>query len=197
MPLLFQQRMWMKLGQGDSESILLPRYERFYQPDKFTHFDKFFSRAWATPVRRSHSAQHSGGDGDAETSDFIRIISNVPSSKTSGDLNDDNGKTDQTLQDFLSTSGLNPHFKTYLKTYLEQYDSDLESDQQDVAYVGNLSTVDEKPCEAYLRYVSPTERDGPLALLRAEAIPEFTAYVHDYSLKSDDVEGIREVRIFI
>jgi len=55
-----QQRMWMQLGNSPSESILPPRFDRLYQPEKMAQFDRFFARSWATPVRRSHSAQHNG-----------------------------------------------------------------------------------------------------------------------------------------
>ena len=53
-----QQRMWMQLSRGSSDVVLPPRFERLYQPEKLTQFDKFFSRAWANPVRLSHAAQH-------------------------------------------------------------------------------------------------------------------------------------------
>lgn len=61
-----QQRMWMQLGGAPAESMLPPRFERLYQPDKLSQFDKCFSRSWATPVRRSHSAQH-GSEPEDET----------------------------------------------------------------------------------------------------------------------------------
>ena len=45
-----QQRMWMQLGKHTTED-LPPRFERLYQPDKLSQFDKLFARNWATPIR--------------------------------------------------------------------------------------------------------------------------------------------------
>ena len=71
-----QQRMWMQLGSSPSESLLPPRFERLYQPEKMAQFDRFFARSWATPVRRSHPAQQGeGSDDENDLSEFRRNIS--------------------------------------------------------------------------------------------------------------------------
>jgi hypothetical protein len=39
-----QQRMWMQLGRSHEESMLPPRFERIYQPEKIAQFDRFFGK---------------------------------------------------------------------------------------------------------------------------------------------------------
>ena len=34
------------------------RFDRLYRPTELSHFDKVFSRPWATPSRLSHEDQH-------------------------------------------------------------------------------------------------------------------------------------------
>lgn len=46
-----QQRMWMQLGGNPAGSSLPPRFDRIYRPKELSHFDKVFSRPWATPSR--------------------------------------------------------------------------------------------------------------------------------------------------
>jgi hypothetical protein len=38
-------------GAETEDSLLPPRYERLYQPEKMAQFDRFFARGWATPLR--------------------------------------------------------------------------------------------------------------------------------------------------
>jgi len=61
-----QQRMWMQLGRSPTESSLPTRFERLYQPDKLSQFDKIFARTYTVPVRLSHSAQHSPSEDDID-----------------------------------------------------------------------------------------------------------------------------------
>lgn len=61
-----QQRMWMQLGMNPSVSELPPRYDRLHRPDELSHFDKVFSRPWATPSRLSHEDQHKSSLDDGE-----------------------------------------------------------------------------------------------------------------------------------
>jgi len=48
-----QQRMWMHLGQP-SQTLLPSRFQRLYQPEKLTQFDKHFAHIWAAPSRLTH-----------------------------------------------------------------------------------------------------------------------------------------------
>lgn len=50
-----QQRMWMRIG-SPAEYDESDSFERIYQPDKLTQFDKYFARAWSMPSRLSHEA---------------------------------------------------------------------------------------------------------------------------------------------
>jgi hypothetical protein len=122
-----QQRMWMQLGKSPSESMLPPRFERLYQPEKMAQFDRFFARSWATPVRRSHSAQH-GEDSDdkSEIAEFRRNISGrnitIPKKEESRDLeNDEPSHRGSTLHNFVAEN-LEPTAEPSLKMFIEHYD---------------------------------------------------------------------------
>lgn len=127
--------MWMQLGSSPTESLLPPRFERLYQPEKIAQFDRFFARAWATPVRRSHSAQHSKGSSDDETGarDFRRSVS-VRQSTGPGETDssaegaekkqhdNNNPRITKTLDNFVNSYGLQPHFKPTLKSFVKHHD---------------------------------------------------------------------------
>jgi hypothetical protein len=122
-----QQRMWMQLGKSPSESMLPPRFERLYQPEKMAQFDRFFARSWATPVRRSHSAQHSeASDDEREIAEFRRNISGrnitIPKKEESRDLdNDERRHRGSTLHNFVADN-LEPTVEPSLKMFIEHYD---------------------------------------------------------------------------
>jgi len=126
-----KSRMWMQLGRSPAESMLPPRFERLYQPEKIAQFDRFFARAWATPVRRSHSAQHSKGSSDDETGfrDFRRNISTQRASSqapqdpyTSESSQESSPHITMALDDFAHSYGLQPLFKPTLKSFVKHYD---------------------------------------------------------------------------
>jgi hypothetical protein len=128
-----QQRMWMQLGSSPVESLLPPRFERLYQPEKMAQFDRFFARSWATPVRRSHSAQHSGdSDDENEVAEFRRNTTGrllgEPSEKTVGRSQETAGDTANqqnddgaSLEQFVGDYGFEPHKEPSLKMFVERH----------------------------------------------------------------------------
>lgn len=122
-----QQRMWMTLGHSPVESLLPPRFERLYQPEKMAQFDRFFARSWATPVRRSHSAQHSGeSDEENEIAEFRRIISGgrlEPPGSRQKALGDaiQGGVSITTLEDFVADYGFEPQSEPSLKMFVQHH----------------------------------------------------------------------------
>jgi hypothetical protein len=190
-----QQRMWMKLGMSKSESLLPPRYERLYQPEKIAQFDRFFARGWAAPVRRSHTAQQSeGSERDAEGVELRRAISGRrPESE------DDEAKKSHEahiLKDFVDNHGFTPRYESSLKRFAAQHDiSKSTSVAESFDYVGRLDNSDAREHEEYLRYVAKSSSlfDAPHSYQK-ETVAEFKSCLHDYSLQADDVAGIRKVR---
>jgi hypothetical protein len=191
-----QQRMWMKLGMSKSESLLPPRYERLYQPEKIAQFDRFFARGWAAPVRRSHTAQQSeGSERDAEGVELRRVISGRrPESE------DDQAKKKHgvhILKDFVDNHGFAPRYESSLKRFAAQHDiSKSTSAAESFDYVGRLDNSEAKEHEEYLRYVAKSSSlfDAPHSYQK-ETVAEFKSCLHDYSLQADDVAGIRKVRL--
>jgi len=128
-----KSRMWMQLGSAPSEAELPPRFERLYQPEKIAQFDRFFARGWATPVRRSHSAQHTKGSSDDETGwrDFRRSVhssqvlpgprDSAPQDSAPGEDSGDHQIT-KALDSFVSSYGLQPHFKPTMKSFVKHHD---------------------------------------------------------------------------
>jgi hypothetical protein len=191
-----QQRMWMKLGMSKSESLLPPRYERLYQPEKIAQFDRFFARGWAAPVRRSHTAQQSeGSERDAEGLELRRVISGRRPESEDGKAKEVHEA--HILKDFVDNHGLAPRYESSLKRFAAQHDiSRSTSAAKSFEYVGRLDNSDEKEHEEYLRYVAKSSSlfDAPHSYQK-ETVAEFKSCLHDYSLKADDVAGIRKVRL--
>jgi hypothetical protein len=129
-----QQRMWMQLGRSTSESMLPPRFERLYQPDKLVHFDRVFAQTWATPVRSSHSAQHSTPtDEESEILEYRRNISGRASSAnlvhkfhdeaaSSAPESHQVAEDKMTVQGFVSTCGLKPRVAPTLARFIKPHD---------------------------------------------------------------------------
>lgn len=131
-----QQRMWMQLGRNTSESMLPPRFERLYQPDKLEHFDHVFACSWATPVRSSHSSQHSTSvEEEAEIMEYRKNISGrIASSKGPERLKlhaashtvqetDESSEDEMTLESFVNTCGLKPRVAPTLTRFIKPHES--------------------------------------------------------------------------
>ena len=133
-----QQRMWMQLGRSASESMLPPRFERLYQPDKLAHFDNIFARSWATPVRGSHSSQHStSAEEESEIMEYRRNISGSAASakrserlklhpsSPSASRTDETAREEMTIQKFVDTCGLKPRVAPTLTRFIKPHDVSL------------------------------------------------------------------------
>jgi len=192
-----QQRMWMQLGRSQAEVSLPPRFERIYQPENLGQFDRYFSRAWSTPVRRSHSAQHiEGGVEDGEASGLSRVISTLAPPKPPVEDSIPFPKQENfkaTLTDFFGKYGYEPWSETSLRRFTD-YHSKLTGVIPEVAYIGNPGKVASIRREQYERYVSSTVdvSESPQRY-RSERIDEFKECLKDYTLHVDDVSGIQKV----
>lgn len=129
-----QQRMWMQLVRHPSESLLPPRFERLYQPDKLAQFDRFFARGWATPVRRSHAAQHAPTDDENECeiteyrktiTDRINHVKDISTNNVKGKVEKNSSEKDQnyTVEMFVERHAYDPHIKPSLKKFIEPHDA--------------------------------------------------------------------------
>lgn len=122
-----QQRMWMQLGRSSAETLVQPRFERLYQPEKIAQFDRFFARSWATPVRRSHTAQHSGeSDEGKDVAEFRRIISgrlSRPSQKPNSRAPKKKDEWSSSLEQFVADYGFEPQSEPLLKMFVEHHDA--------------------------------------------------------------------------
>lgn len=197
-----QQRMWMKLGNSPVETVIPPRFDRLYQPEKMAQFDRFFARPWATPVRRSHSAQHnSETDDDTEIAVFRRNISGVPRRNHETDSkNQSTGEGQETpfsttLESFVADYGLGSHIQALPTpasgTQEEAFGKGTESNALH-SYIGDIGTGSEKAQHEYEEYVSP--QDDNSSPFRRNAFEEFKDALDPLSLGADDVGGIRKVR---
>lgn len=203
---------WMQLGRSPTESMLPPRFERLYQPEKLAQFDRFFARSWATPVRRSHAAQH-GGDTEEELSEYHRNIYR-PLNKTDSaeakpdDKNDTNEEIYEVLDQVISKHGFEPKKRLTLRRFVQQHDiiddeiatsRSVLSNEDDpyesytsYRYIGDACQWIEKPREEYLRCVHPSEylesnNYNPVAF------EEFKESLHALSINANEVEEIQEL----
>ena len=190
-----QQRMWMKLGSSPTEITTASRFDRLYQPEKLAQFDRFFARPWSTPVRRSHSAQHSSEvDDDAEIGVFRRNISGTrrhrPDEKPKEEKANKEPDTSisTTLEEFARTYGFST--STQVGAAREEDDTNFLHH-----YVGDLDTGSQRALQEYEEYVSP--QDSNSSPFRMEALQEFKQALEPLSLGADDVSGIRLVSVTI
>jgi hypothetical protein len=195
-----QQRMWMKLGRRQSETFLPQRYERLYQPDKIAQFDRFFARGWATPVRRSHSAQHTEGpEDDSNINKLTRCISTASSSflKNANASEEKLASEElhtQSLGQYIGEHGFSPSRPVSLRMFVDHHGGGGGGDNvaSYLDFVG-LDNGRATPSE-YERYCTPScdlyktphsHREG--------AADEFRRSLHEVSLDADDVSGIRQL----
>jgi hypothetical protein len=196
----FQQRIWMRHNIDDYDSDIPPRFDRIYQLDKLSQFDRFFARSWSTPVRSTHAAQHTEGLDDGDTLEFSRIISrdfSTPATETVG-KRDSGTDSDSGLvvSEFIKVWGFGSRKELTLKLFREHHLSPKSNSTQ-YSFVGDcdITSADVKP--EYLQYVAPsTEVFGPPDNYRSNIVDEFKSCLHDYTLESDDVVGIQKVSLF-
>jgi hypothetical protein len=188
-----QQRMWMKLGRSPHDSLLPSRFDRVYQPNKLAQFDRFFARNWATPVRRSHSAQHrEESNEEKEALEYRRSISGHSHPPENEDIFFDPASNGgESLLEFFKLRGFEPQQTTSLARFVS-YHSNSEYRQSGLGtnhqrrFIGRLGEKPQIP-EEYVAYTSSISRRP----VRQDRIREFKHCLHDYSLHSDDVEGIQ------
>lgn len=168
------------------------RFERVYQPEKLTQFDRVFSRAWETPVRRSHAAQHAeGADGD-DSCDFARVvtIAALPSNHASLHHDVDSDVKVISIRDFVATHDFRSNNICKLKTFIQFFDGSAISS----VYAGTLSqdysSEVTNPTEKYRQYCDPMS--NKFHDHSHQIVEEFKGALHDLSLSADDVAGISE-----
>lgn len=189
-----KQRMWKRLPEHDDGCHLPPRFERIYQPEKLGQFDRIFSRAWETPVRRSHAAQHSEGVEDDEVTDFTRVMAlDVAKSGHVGDRSFDGRSLDGTeLRRFVDEKGFDPCSASTLHSFGKHFEIPASSNFE---YIGqnDVSSIHSPPDE-YRRYCAPSNHVfGQPQYYQLKRVEEFKNALHEYTLAADNVSGIREV----
>jgi hypothetical protein len=186
-----QQRMWMKLGNSPMESVIPPRFDRLYQPEKMAQFDRFFARPWATPVRRSHSAQHNTDtDVDTEVGVFRRNISGVPHRNTEKVGEGQETPFSTTLESFVLDYGLGSQSQALPAAGAQE--EPFGKGTEFHSYIGDIDTGSERARQEYEEYVSL--QDDNSSPFRIDAFEEFKDALDPLSLGADDVSGIRKVR---
>jgi hypothetical protein len=192
-----QQRMWMRSTQQDFHGEVRPRFERQYQPETISQYDRYFSKAWSTPVRRSHSLQHGeGGNEEGEGGELLRVVSRTPEIKSSLDLSSKENKVVQSVTEFTNVHGYAPCFDSTLKRFSD-YHAKRTDVNVDSTFVG--SPVQEETeflirrKKQYQHYLSSNVDAYKPAYFDEEKVREFERCLHDFSLSSDDVYGIHKV----
>ena len=195
-----QQRMWMQLGHRPSECFLPSRFERIYQPTKLIQFDKIFSRAFAKPIRMSHSST------TEEDTDFLMVSRkklhsssiqlDKPDRKSEGSPDNelDEGYDTSALGDFINehgyTSASRPTLSNFLKHTLIRAENGMGKEITSPNFVGsNIS--DTSPREEYIKYAQVGYYVD--VAKRESCEEEFSQCLRETLLQSDDVDGISKV----
>ena len=189
-----REKKLFRFGTMQDTNPLPGRFERVYQPEKLTQFDRVFSRAWETPVRRSHAAQHAeGSDGD-DTCVFARIISvdGFPSNVARLDDNVNSDIQGLSIRDFVATHDFHSNNIYKLKTFAQFFEGPATSSLHTGTISQEYSSEATNPPEVYRQYcdsISSKVHDHS-----NQKVEEFNGVLHDLSLSADDVAGICEVR---
>ena len=159
------------------------------------------ARSWATPVRRSHTAQHTPDDV-IEFNQFKRNISGRRriSQEPSEDSKKDDKDAGPSLEQMITDYGFAPSDEPILKTFIEHHDDVREppgiesSDSLLYKYYSHSYIGDSygKANEECIQYTKPQDEfsDSPF---RQEAFEEFKESLSTIAVNSDDVDGIRKV----
>ena len=190
-----QQRMWMRSAQRDYNTEVRPRFERLYQPETISQYDRYFAKSWSTPVRRSHALQHGeSGNDEGEGGELLRAVSRIPEL---GDFKDTLLKehnTSQSVAEFTKMYGYGPCFDSTLKRYSD-YHAKRTRVGVDSTFVGSSereeSDLAAQRKKQYEQYLSPNP--DICNHFDEEKVQEFDRCLHDFSLSSDDVYGIHKV----
>ncbi len=192
-----QQRMWLRSTHQDFHAEVRPRFERLYQPETISQYDRYFSKAWSTPVRRSHSLQHGeGGNEEGEGGELLRAVSRKPELNNSPDTSSRENKARQSVAEFINVHGYAPCFDSTLKRFSD-YHAKRTSVIFDSTFIG--SPVQEETDllirrkKQYQHYLSSDVDACKPAYFDEEKVREFESCLHDFSLSSDDVYGIHKV----
>ena len=202
-----QQRMWMQLGASPSASSLPPRFERIHRPGELIHFDKVFSRPWATPSRLSHEDQHKtaldGIDGsgilatrtaspkEARATLFDERVQSYRGASGDPDAAESEDGHVTTLREYVSEHGYAARSQPSLIELIDAHSQKSSTGGIDPAYLGSLQ--DKKvPSDMYLDYAS--KETMPRRDFRPGARAEFEECLREVNLDSNDVQGIRKVR---
>eukprot|EP00934_Nitzschia_sp_Nitz4_P008021 Nitzschia sp. Nitz4//scaffold1_size375055//278359//282522//NITZ4_000307-RA/size375055-augustus-gene-0.689-mRNA-1//1//CDS//3329541138//8011//frame0 len=197
-----QQRMWMQLGASPTESFMPPRFDRFYQPEKMAQFDRFFARPWATPVRRSHAAQH---NGESDDENEVAVVRKNASGRAKFNSNTSciadtvrkyetrNGTT--TLQEYIGEHGFDPANKPSRKLMLQSLEEPIPVSRHQGMFthnfVGETDERKEAPPEEYIKYARSSI--DYTTTFRHQAFDEFKEALYPLSLSSNDVDGIQKL----
>jgi len=197
-----QQRMWMKesstsgvLGSETEDSLLPPKFDRLYQPEKMAQFDRFFARSWATPLRSSPERVNEPEPGGTP---FSRVVTKGCSACLAENetLSNDDTKhlrRGDPIRKFLETSGYNAPFESSSNLFVDPFDKAAPYTSSSPEFVGNVSSAFSGSVpETYKKYCTPSSTvfNTPFST-NEEAKREFEANLREMSLKSDDVDGIR------
>jgi hypothetical protein len=192
-----KQRMWIQLRKSPSECLVPPRFERIYQPNKLAQFDRFFARSWAVPVRREHSSEQIKGIGEEHEKlerrkSILESNFNYPSNKSEDEKKDGGSLLDLHMKygnDLPQKSKLNRFVEHHLQRDISFLSSqDIEGNPR--RFVGRINES-LKPCDEYLKYTSP--QSELTNSFKPGRVAEFQKCLHETSMSSDDVEGIRHL----
>lgn len=192
-----QQRMWMRVCQEDTKSEVRPRFERLYQPETISQYDRYFSKAWSTPVRRSHALQHNeSGNEEGEGGELFRAVLRTPALVDTGKSPTKKDEGRQNVAEFASSYGYGHCCETTLKRFSD-YHAKRTNVAVDATFIGSpdreKSDQVARRKEQYEQYLSSNLDLSKPHHFEEEKVREFEVCLHDFNLSSDDVRGIHKV----
>jgi hypothetical protein len=186
-----QEKKLLRFGTMLDNNALPGRFERIYQPEKLTQFDRVFSRVWETPVRRSHAAQHAeGADGD-DSCDFARVIAVDVFPSTGRKDREDSALQSISIRNVFSAQDFHFNKTNKLHSFVQFFDRPATSSLYSGAINHDYCSEITNPPDMYRQYCDPmSSKFQDRSKLKVE---DFNKALHDVNLSANDVAGICEV----
>ena len=195
------------------------RFDRLYRPTELSHFDKVFSRPWATPSRLSHEDQHKSSLDDEGIAGLSprkttpkeskvtlfdeRVQSSnkymYPNSVEKKAEEEDHNGSYTSLRDYVSNHGYSSKSQSSLNQLIDAHTLP-SNDDKPITWKGDttlnyLGDLKEKrvPNPKYVDYASSSTT--PRRSFQPGRREEFSACLNrvGVSIDSNDVQGIRKV----
>ena len=178
------QRRWMQYGKYVEMNQDLPsRFETIHgAADQMVQFDKLLSRPWTKPFRADRSLNN-----EEEKTALITHRKKVSLTENNTESDDTNYNEEQTftLEKYKHEFGYTSQSAHYMANFLEAQKVATESKERR-----------EQTYALYNKYTQQFPEEEKVESRYKQVKEEFTSYLQDLNIKSDDADGLLKVCVY-